>query len=175
MKAYPKLPKEKKEDNGGRMAHFFVAIAFNKGIVMCKQYHEKLTGERFAKFIKENFLKTFNRTLNPSGRLFLQDGDPRQVSRAAKNAMQEVGCQMFAIPARSPDLNPIENMFHLIRKKLHEDALVNEIKKETFEQFAQRVKMTIKEFSVEIIDKTIESMNKRIKKILTTRGERTKY
>ena len=70
MKAYPKLPKEKKEDNGGRTAHFFVAIAFNKGIVMCKKYHEKLTGERFAKFIKENFLKTFNRTLNPSRRLF---------------------------------------------------------------------------------------------------------
>ena len=42
--------------------------------------------------------------------------------------------------------NPIENMFHLISKKLHENGLVNEIKKETSEQFAQRVKMTIKEF-----------------------------
>ena len=35
--------KGKKKGNGGRMAHFFVAIAFNKGIVICKQYHEKLT------------------------------------------------------------------------------------------------------------------------------------
>ena len=67
---------------------------------------------------------------------------------------------------RSPDLNLIENMFHLIRKKVHEDALVNEINKETFEQFSQRVKKIIKEFSVEIIDKTIESMNKRFKKII---------
>ena len=34
---------------------------------------------------------------------------------------------------------------------------------------------TIKEFSVEIIDKTIESIDRRIKKILTTREERRKY
>ena len=37
----------------------------------------------------KNFLKTFNRILSPSGRLFLQDGDPRQFSRAAKNAVKD--------------------------------------------------------------------------------------
>ena len=58
--------------------------------------------------------------------------------------MQEVGCQTFAIPAHSSDLYPIGNMFHLIGKKLQEDALVNGIRKETFEQFAQQVKTTIK-------------------------------
>ena len=84
--------------------------------------------------------------------------------------MQDAGYQMLAIMKRPSGLNPIENMFHLIRKKLHEDGLVNEVKKETFDQFGQQV-MTIKEFSVEIIDKTIESTNKRIKKILTTKGE----
>ena len=35
-------------------------------------------------------------------------------------------------------------MFHLIGKKLQEDALVNGIRKETFEPFAQQVKTTIK-------------------------------
>ena len=74
-------------------------------------------------------MKTLNRTLNPSGRLFLQDGDPRKISWAAENAMKKVECQMFTIPACLPDLNPIENMFHLIRKKLHEDALLHEINK----------------------------------------------
>ena len=55
MKGYPILPKEKKEGNGGRMAHCFVAIAFNKSIVMCKQYYEKLAAERFANLSKKNF------------------------------------------------------------------------------------------------------------------------
>lgn len=64
---------------------------------------------------------------------------------------------------------------YLIRKKIDKDALVKEINKKAFAQFAQQVKVTIKEFSVEIIDKTIESIDRRIKKILTTREERRKY
>ncbi len=30
---------------------------------------------------------------------------------------------MFSIPPRSPDLNPIENLFHLIQEKLENGAL----------------------------------------------------
>ena len=84
------------------------------------KYHEKLIGEHFVEFIKENFFKK-----NPSGRLFLQDGDTWQVCWATKSAMREIGCQVFAIPVRSTHSNPIENMLHLIHKKLHEDALAN--------------------------------------------------
>lgn len=54
------------------MAHFVIATAFNKGIVMCKQHHEKFTVKQFAELIKEIVLKT----LNPSGGLFLQNSDP---------------------------------------------------------------------------------------------------
>ena len=64
----------KKEGNGGRMAHFFVAIAHNKGATLCKQYHETLTGDTFAEFIKSYFPRTFERSANPNGKLFLQDG-----------------------------------------------------------------------------------------------------
>lgn len=67
MKDYLILPKEKKQGNGGGMAHFVIATAFNKGIVMCKQHHEKFTVKQFAELVKENVLKT----LNPSGGLFL--------------------------------------------------------------------------------------------------------
>ena len=38
--------------------------------------------------------------------------------------MEKVGCRLFKIPARSPVLNPMENVFHLICKKLREDAEV---------------------------------------------------
>ena len=127
--------KGKKEGNGGKMAHFFVAIAYNNGVILCKQYNEKLTGESFANFLKEFFPATFERSANARGNFFLQGGVPRQVYRRAKQAMDEVGCRMFSIPARSPHLNPIENVFHLVRKNLHKDALNWEIKKETFEEF----------------------------------------
>ena len=67
--------------------------------------------------------------------LFLQDGDPTQNSRKAKKAFDDVGFRMFSIPARSPDINPTENMFNNMRKKLREDAIEHHIEYETCEGF----------------------------------------
>ena len=70
----------KREENGGCMAYFFVAIDYNKGVILCKQYHGTLTGEGFAEFVRSYFPRTFERSKNPHGKLFLQYGDPCQVS-----------------------------------------------------------------------------------------------
>lgn len=86
-----------------------------------------------------------------------------------------VGCRLFKIPARSPDLNPIENVFHLIGKNLRQDASKNDIQKENFEQFCLRAKIICLSFPSDIIDRTIESMPKRIAMVLKSKGHRTKY
>lgn len=108
--------KGKKEGSGGKMVKVFVAIAHGHGAVLCEQYEEQLTGQFFADFVKEHFQNTFNNTSNPRGKLFLQDGDPSQNSLKAKNAMSDIGARVFPIPPRSPDINPIENFFHLVKK-----------------------------------------------------------
>lgn len=54
----------------------------------------------------------------PKDRRFLQDGDP-----IAKLAFTEVASEFIKVPARSPDLNPIENLFNNVRKQLHQDAI----------------------------------------------------
>ena len=51
-------------------------------------------------------------------RLFIQDNDPSQNSAVAKIALQRVSTQLFKIPPRSPDLNPIENMFKSVSDNL---------------------------------------------------------
>lgn len=101
--------KGKKAGSGGRMAHYMVCISYQKGVMLCEQYTEKLTGQYFAAFIRRHFDEAFTNSVNPEGRLFLQDGDPRQNSKAAKDALDEKNTTMFSIPPRSPDCNPIEN------------------------------------------------------------------
>ena len=88
--------------------------------------------------------------------------------------MLDIGAQLFAIPPRSPDINPIENFFHLIKKKLSKDALEQNIKKETFCQFPNRVKQKIINFSTKTVD-NIESMDKRMSLIIKNKGQRLKY
>ena len=124
------------EGSGGRIAHFLVVIAYGKGVLLAEQYEGQLNGEKFVDFIKANFPTVFASSRNPMGKLFLQDGDPSQNSRKAEEAMKVVGARKFKIPARSPDLNPIENVFHNVKQQLMDEALSCNITHETFTQFS---------------------------------------
>ena len=151
-----------------------IAIAHGRGVIKCLLY-KKLNGEMCADFIREHFPSMFANSSNARGKLFLQDGDPSQNSKVSKEAMDSIGCRLFHIPPRSPDLNPIENVFHNIGKGLRQEAFTKKIQKETFQQFVDRARRTCLSYSSEIIDRTIESMPKRIDMVIKNKGQRTKY
>ena len=50
---------------------------------------------------------------------------------------------MQVIPARSPDLNPIENLFHIVRKKIKAEILEKNITHQSWDEFVDRVKFNI--------------------------------
>ena len=41
--------------SGGRVAQFIVAIAHQKGVVLCEHYEGKINGDMFSDFIKTHF------------------------------------------------------------------------------------------------------------------------
>ena len=82
---------------------------------------------------------------------------------------------IFKIPARSPDLNPIENFFNIMVKELNKQAIEKKITKESFEEFSNRIKQTMLTYPIQKIDKIIESMDNRINMILKNQGHRIKY
>ena len=146
--------KGRKTGTGGRMVKLMVAISFDKGVVMCKTY-EKLDGRYFASFIEENFESMFAVADKSALKLWVQDGDPSQNSAMARAAMDRANCQLLKIPHRSPDLNPIENMFKLVSDALRKQAITSRITTETYEQIKDRVISTIKSIPREVINKTI--------------------
>ena len=106
--------KGKKADHGGQVAHFMVAITYNKGVIVCEQY-EKMNGKYMESFVERNFDRLFEISVGDKERCFLQDGDKSQNCANARKAWTEkCKAEMFSIPPRSPDLNPIENVFHLV-------------------------------------------------------------
>ena len=79
-------------------------------------------------------------------RLWIQDGDPSQNSVIAQKAMKQVSAQLRKIPPRSPDLNPIENLFKPISEILRRQAIERSISYESYGEFSDRVKSTILNF-----------------------------
>lgn len=162
------------EGSGGRVVHFFVAISYRRGVILCEEY-DNLDGEFFRQFVLDHFEGAFTRSQKQRSRLFLQDGDPSQNSALAKRAFYTVNAEVFSIPPRSPDLNPIENLFHIIKQQLRLEALEKRITYENKQDFAERIKRNILEIHTSLTDNLIGSMNKRVDLIIKNRGNRTKY
>ena len=106
---------------------------------------------------------------------FLMDNDPSQTSKAAQKAMENIEAKFLKIPARSPDLNPIENTFHLVKKSLDNEALANNITSGRFNEFSAHVLESMENLSTEIIDRTIASLSNRVDAVVKATGNRIKY
>ena len=102
--------KGKRAGTGGRMTHFMVVLSPGRGVALCHQV--RLDGKRFALMVRKLFPDVYKKTEHCEGRLLLQDGCPVQNSAAALKATSKVKADVFSIPPRSPDFNPIENFFN---------------------------------------------------------------
>ena len=166
--------KGKKEGSGGKVVKVFVSISYNKGVIACDAY-ETLNGKVFEDYVKNRFPTLFQRADKAPSRLWLQDGDPSQNAAGVKKQLKKMKKELFCIPPRSPDLNPIENLFHLVRKEMTDQALKQNITKESYKEFQSRVIETFLSFSTKTIDNIIESMNNRIDSVIKNKGNRIKY
>ena len=166
--------KGRKEGTGGKMLKLMIAISYGKGVIICEPY-EQMNGAYFYSFINRNFNTMFQKADKGNSRIWVQGGDPSQNSVLAKSAMSQARANLLQIPARSPDLNPIENLFHIVSNKLKAQAKSQKITKESYEQFKQRVINTVYSIPTETIDNLLASMSKRINDVIKNKGIRTKY
>lgn len=160
--------------SGGRMAKFMVAISYREGVVLCEQY-DKLDGHYFKDLVERKFVNMFENANKGDSKLWIQDGDPSQNSALARSSWLALGAELLSIPPRSPDINPIENFFKLVKDRLTKDAITNNITWESFPDFSNRVRETILNMDKAVIDKIIEIMNKRMDLIISKKGGKTKY
>ena len=148
--------KGKKEVSGGRVLKLFVAFRYNKGVIACHPY-EKLDGQFIENFVKANSASFFRKADKGLSRLLL--GDPSQNSAGMKKALTKLIAELLSIPLKSPDLNPIENLFNSVKSDLSQHALSQNITRESYDEFQSHEITTFLNYPTESIDKIIDSMN----------------
>jgi transposase len=98
-----------------------------------------------------------------------QDNDPKHTSRVAKDFLAENGVEVMNWPANSPDLNPIENLWQVIKNKVEKRMPENieELKRFLAEEWDA--------VSEQTVINLISSMKNRCNQVLEKNGDRIEY
>ena len=103
--------------------------------------------------------------------IFQLDNAPCHVSKATKQWLMDNGFELLPWPAQSPDLNPIEHVWHYIKVKLSG----YEHKASSIEELWKRVDYEWNEVPKEYITKLYRSMPARVQAVIDAKGGPTKY
>jgi len=123
-----------------------------------------LTATRYVDILDAALLP-FLDTVYPDGHRFQQDNDPKHTSRYAKDYIDEKGINWFKTPASSPDLNPIELIWHALK-----DYLRNEFKPKNLTELKAGIKAFWATLTATTCKKYIKHLKKVIPKVIEVQG-----
>lgn len=101
--------------------------------------------------------------------LFQQDNDPKHKSRFVQNWLNEHNVPLMDWPSQSPDLNPIENLWDHLDSKIRSHSISN--KNELWEV----LKTEWAAISSKDCTRLIDSMPRRCREVINSKGYSTKY
>ena len=131
---------------------------------------DNANGEDYLKLLQTSFLPTIKEQMDEF--VFMQDG--ASIHNQAKNLPENEKIPFFVWPARSPDLNPIENIWGIMQKYLNKWF----VEKGTPTNRTQLFSLCKKIFGnvcKKHANTVMKSMNNRIQKTIEANGGTTKY
>lgn len=103
--------------------------------------------------------------------VFMQDKAPCHTARTVKAVFLAENVQLLEWPGNSPDLNPIENIWGLVKKKIRQETITTK---------QQAIAAVIKYWYMDatlrdIVVNAVESMPRRIAAVIAAKGGHTNY
>lgn len=119
--------------------------------------------------ILQGYLEPFVAQRAPKKWIFQQDNNPKHCSKLLKQYFEEKKITVLDWPSCSPDLNPIENIWSILKRRVEER---NPTTVDELEQIAKEEWVQIPD---QFIQNSILSMEKRINELLDAKGNKINY
>lgn len=129
-----------------------------------------INGPWYFKVLEQQLLP-FLATHHDGNAVFMQDGASPHRANVTKNWLLSRNINVLDWPARSPDLNPIENLWRMLARLVYKGG--NQFS--TWEELRGRIAEVWDEVEMEALKNFAKSFPDRIGEVLTKNGRQTKY
>ena len=120
--------------------------------------------------ILRHYLVPFINSEFPSTHRLMQDNDPKHTSRLAREFFEQRHINWWRTPPESPDLNPIENLWHELK-----DFIRHEVKPTSKTQLIHGIESFWDTVSKEKCCRYINHIHKVVPKVIEVSGNATGY
>jgi transposase len=127
-----------------------------------------VTAERYVGMLREEFVPWVRRQKKGKW-IFQQDNAPSHTAKRSKAFLADEKIECLIWPPYSPDLNPIENLWGLLK------ILVDKEKPKTVDELRTIAKKKWAEISMDAVRNTIKSLPARLEKVIAAGGGNIDY
>ena len=142
----------------------FTINGFGKIILFKKNLNAKLLLEIYKKGLLQSYPDIPNNNM-----ILLEDNDPKHTSKIAKMYRKKHQIQRLDWPANSPDLNPIENVWNMLKKR------VAKYHSHNLNQLRTAIKKVWYSLSPTIARNLVLSMPIRMQAVIDAKGDSIEY
>jgi len=142
------------------------------GVGMLAEVEGRMDAEQYVDILNHHLLPSMAESgIDEEDIIFQQDNDPKHTSRRAREWFEEHNIHLLDWPAQSPDVNVIEHLWGILKKKL----IAYEHPPKGVWELWERVVVEWGQITAEDCQKLIESMPRRIEAVIKAKGGHTKY
>jgi transposase len=148
------------------------ACVSGQGLGYSYIFNENLDAKLLKTIISTHLLPSAELVFDEKPRklwFFQQDNDPKHKSREISSWFHNHGITLLDFPPYSPDLNPMENLWNDVARRVEEE------RPETMELLQECLAKEWAKTSTHLIAKTIHSMPKRCKLVIEAQGDHIPY
>ena len=154
---------------GGGTLMIWAAFNYNSKTPICK-ITTKMNAEKYTKMLEDVLIPYIDK-IKTETLVFQQDNAAVHNAKLTKQWFQQKKIQLMKWPSRSPDLNPIENLWGILSRNVYE----NSKQYRTVGELEKTVRNAWNKIDVAILEKLVCSMKNRIFQVINNNGGSTKY